>query len=68
MQDSYMFSFSPNPRQKDLNGYLDIGKLIDLKLNYTSNIISEDFPVIVHISSHALNLIHYKKGKVELTF
>lgn len=68
MQDSYMFSFSPNPRQKELMGYLDLGQLIDLKLNYTSSIISSDFPVQVHISSHALNLIHYKKGKVDLLF
>ena len=68
IQDSYMFSFSPNPRQKELCGYLDLGQLIDLKLNYTSSIISTDYPVQVHISSHALNLIHYKKGKVELLF
>ena len=34
VQDSYMFSFSPNPRQTELNGYLDLGQLIDLKLNY----------------------------------
>lgn len=68
VQDSYMFSFSPNPRQTELNGYLDLGQLIDLKLNYTSSIISSDFPVQVHISSHALNLIHYKKGKVDLIF